>query len=207
VRHYGDALALGLAAETDLAVVGTAMGAAEGLAMLDALPADIVVVDMAIPESLATVARVVERWPAARVVALAIAETEGRVVACAEAGAVAYVRREAALGEVIAVLRGVSRGEAVCSPRIAAGLLARLGRLAAERPAVAGDRRLTRRETQILGLIDEGLANKEIARRLQIEVATVKNHVHSILEKLQVHRRGEAAARLRSLREVNGASA
>jgi len=48
-----------------------------------------------------------------------------------------------------------------------------------------------------MGLIDEGLSNKEIAKRLRIEVATVKNHVHNILEKLQVHRRGEAVARVR----------
>jgi DNA-binding NarL/FixJ family response regulator len=56
---------------------------------------------------------------------------------------------------------------------------------------------LTPREIEIVRLIDEGLSNREIGRRLAIEVATVKNHVHHVLEKLQVHRRGEAAARLR----------
>jgi DNA-binding NarL/FixJ family response regulator len=58
--------------------------------------------------------------------------------------------------------------------------------------------RLTPREREILRLLEEGLANKEIAQRLGIEVATVKNHVHNILEKCQVHRRGEAAARMRA---------
>jgi DNA-binding CsgD family transcriptional regulator len=56
---------------------------------------------------------------------------------------------------------------------------------------------LTHREWDIIRLIDQGLANKEIAQGLRIEVATVKNHVHNVLAKLQVHRRGEAAARVR----------
>jgi two-component system nitrate/nitrite response regulator NarL len=60
-----------------------------------------------------------------------------------------------------------------------------------------GASRLTVREREILGLIDDGMSNKEIARKLCIEVRTVKNHVHNLLEKLSVHRRGEAAALLR----------
>jgi two-component system, NarL family, nitrate/nitrite response regulator NarL len=62
----------------------------------------------------------------------------------------------------------------------------------------AGAGWLTSREQEILALIDDGMSNKEIARRLTIEVRTVKNHVHNLLEKLQVHRRGEAAALVRS---------
>jgi two-component system nitrate/nitrite response regulator NarL len=56
---------------------------------------------------------------------------------------------------------------------------------------------LTARERELAGLLDEGLSNKEIAQRLSISIATVKNHVHRILEKLQVQRRGQAASRLR----------
>jgi DNA-binding NarL/FixJ family response regulator len=61
----------------------------------------------------------------------------------------------------------------------------------------AGDNILTRREHEIVTLVEKGLSNKEIARLLRIENATVKNHVHSILTKLQVRRRGEAAAKIR----------
>jgi DNA-binding NarL/FixJ family response regulator len=57
--------------------------------------------------------------------------------------------------------------------------------------------RLTSRESEVIRLIDAGLSNKEIAQHLYIEVATVKNHVHNILEKLEVKRRGQAAARVR----------
>jgi DNA-binding NarL/FixJ family response regulator len=80
-----------------------------------------------------------------------------------------------------------------------AGLLRRLSDLAAERaPALrAREVRLTSRESEIAELLDEGLSNKEIAQRLSISLSTVKNHVHSILDKLQVTRRGEAVALLR----------
>jgi DNA-binding NarL/FixJ family response regulator len=81
----------------------------------------------------------------------------------------------------------------------------RLAALAGSREVVADDAQLTSRERQILKFVDEGLSNKEIAHRLQIGVSTVKNHVHRILEKLHVSRRGEAAARLR--RTVAGVSA
>jgi len=86
----------------------------------------------------------------------------------------------------------------VCSPRVAGALLRRIAALATDGRSDRVPAHLTNREREIMGLIDEGLSNKEIAKRLRIEVATVKNHVHNILEKLQVHRRGEAAARVRA---------
>ena len=88
----------------------------------------------------------------------------------------------------------------VFSPRLAGTLLRRIGALARERHDDEPDVRLTARETQILALIDDGLANKEIASRLHISLPTVKNHVHNLLEKLDVTRRGEAVARARALR-------
>jgi DNA-binding NarL/FixJ family response regulator len=76
----------------------------------------------------------------------------------------------------------------------------RVATLTAERPGLPRSSPLTAREEEIVMLIDEGLSNKEIGQRLYIEVATVKNHVHSILEKLKVSRRTQAAARMRALR-------
>jgi len=120
------------------------------------------------------------------------------VIACAEAGVSGYVTREASLDELTGVVESVARGESPCSPRISALLLRRVAETAGRRTETDAARRLTRREAEIVGLIDEGLSNKQIAGRLSIELATVKNHVHSILEKLQVERRAEAAARVRS---------
>ena len=89
------------------------------------------------------------------------------------------------------------RGELLCPPRTAALLLGRLASLAKGETNNLDGVTLTRREREIVTLIDGGRSNKEIALRLNIEVATVKNHVHRILDKLQVTTRAEAAARLR----------
>jgi DNA-binding NarL/FixJ family response regulator len=83
----------------------------------------------------------------------------------------------------------------VCSPQIAATLFRRVAALAGDRSPPASLGGLTEREREILTLIEHGCSNKEIARQLRVKVTTVKNHVHNILEKLGVSRRG-AAARL-----------
>ena len=162
---------------------------------------DVLLLDVAMPAALATLRVVAAEHPHVRVLALAVEETEAIVIACAEAGVAGYVPRDVSVAEVAAMVREAARGEATCSPRIAARLLHRVAVLAAGRAAdAAPDTGLTPRETEILALIDDGLSNKQIALRLCIEVATVKNHVHNILNKLQVSRRGEAAAMVRAAR-------
>jgi len=102
------------------------------------------------------------------------------------------------MDDLVNTIHSVARGELLCSPRIAATLFRALH---AQGSRPDGDRlalTLTAREREIAPLIDRGLSNKEIAAQLRIEVATVKNHVHNLLEKLQVASRGEAAARLRA---------
>jgi len=102
--------------------------------------------------------------------------------------------------EVCARLVAASIGD--CSPRITALLLQRVRRLSAGRANEPTEPpMLTMRQWEIVDLIDQGLSNKEIAGQLYIEVATVKNHVHNILDRLGVRRRSEAAARVRGMRE------
>jgi two-component system nitrate/nitrite response regulator NarL len=194
VGVYRDGLAHRLECEPDCTVVGVAPDASTALVAMPGAQPDVVLIDAASPASLDAVNALAGAAPAARIVALAVAEREPDVVACAEAGMAAYVPREASVDDLLRTLARVRAGEVACPPRIAAGLFRRLAAHAAEhgrrRPAPA----LTRREAEILELLGEGLSNKEIARRLCIQVATVKNHVHSILDKLNVRRRGDAAA-------------
>lgn len=200
IRLYRDGLAEVLSQEADISVVGALGHEADNLERLDALRADVVLVDLGAPEGLGFLHAVAQRHPHAKLVALGLPETETHVVACAEAGAAGYVPREATLDDLLRAIRAAEQGEARCSPKVAAGLFRRLARWARSEPGgflEAGEQPLTRREHQVAGLIEQGLSNKEIAVRLGIELATVKNHVHNLLEKLRVHRRGEAAARLR----------
>ena len=195
IRLYRDGLARCLGERYD--VVATAADGSEAIDGVSELRPDLVLLDMAMLDSALTVRAIAELGRRVKVVALAVPETEGHVVACAEAGISGYVPRHASLGDLESTIDRVANGEALCSPSIAGSLFRRVATLAAEHPADSPHTILTARETQIVDLIDQGLSNKEIALRLFIEVATVKNHVHNILEKLQVRRRGEAAARVR----------
>lgn len=197
IRLYREGLAEMLGAEPGIEIVGTAAGADAAVRMLRSLAPDIVLLDMAIPDNAWLVRALVAAVPGTRVVALAVPEIGREVLACAEAGVAGYVTRDASIEDVVAAVESAARGEVLCSPRIVATLFERIATLALERSPASIESRLTSRELEILDLIDQGLSNKEIARRLTIELSTVKNHVHNILEKLNVSRRGEAAARHR----------
>jgi DNA-binding NarL/FixJ family response regulator len=160
---------------------------------------DIILMRTDSTESLETLRTVLGRVPTTKVVALGVSEAEDEIIECAEAGIAGYLPRNGSLEDLVVLIQSVARGEAQCSPRIAATLLRRVATLAGERRSTAALGRLTPREHEIVGLIDQSLSNKEIAQRLSIEVRTVKNHVHNILEKLQVHRRNQAAAQLRAV--------
>src|SRR6266853_1916177 len=195
IRLYREGLAQALSREGELTVVGTAENREATLLFVGELRPDVLLIDQAMPESLAAVRAIRVLAPDVKVVALAVPEVDQHVIACAEAGVVGYVPREAGVADLIATIHSVARGELLCSPRMAATLLRRVAALAGGEDASGETARLTPREHQILALVERGCSNKDIARELGIEVATAKNHIHNILEKLRVRRRGQAAAR------------
>lgn len=198
-RLYRQGLARVIDADERFRVVGEAEDLAGALAQLGALDPgpDVILLDHAIPEGGGAVRRLHEVAPGLRVLTLAVREAEGDVLPWAEAGVAGFVTRDASLEDLLASVSVAAAGGSLCSPRLAAVLLARVASLAGERRPSSALAELTRREREIALLLEEGLSNKEIALRLRIQVPTVKNHVHSILEKLQVRRRGEAACAVR----------
>jgi two-component system nitrate/nitrite response regulator NarL len=197
VGFYREALARSLGGDGRVGAVGTAADLEEALAALDEVGPEIVLVDMPTPAGADAVRALVAAAPEVKVVALGVPEVEPQVIAFAEAGASGYVAREGSMEDLVSVVESVARGECLLSPDIAAKLFRRVATLAREPRLEPMDERLTARELDVLRLIDEGLANKEIANALSIELPTVKNHVHSILKKLDVGRRTAAAARAR----------
>jgi two-component system, NarL family, nitrate/nitrite response regulator NarL len=196
VSVHRDSLVEQLDREPGIRVVGATSDLAEGVAEVWTLSPDLVLLDVAAEERVEAITALVSAIPDVRVVAFAVPATESDIIACAEAGVAACVTREASFDELVATIEQVGSGESLCSPQVAAVLLRRVATLAAARegdPAAM----LTTREREILQLIDEGLSNKQIAQRLCIEVPTVKNHVHNLLEKLGVQSRHEAAALVR----------
>jgi len=199
VRLYREGLAASLSQESALLIVGAVSRMSEALVLAREAAPDVMLIDVALPSCLELVQVLRGISPAVKTVAFAVQDADREVLACAEAGMSGFVHRDASIGELVATLTSVVRGELPCSPQIAGALFRRVGALSAERDRHSEKPHtpLTQREREILPLIDAGLSNKEIAARLSIEMATVKNHVHHILAKLRVARRGEAAARVR----------
>jgi two-component system nitrate/nitrite response regulator NarL len=204
VRLHRDGLPQALLRYGHVEVVGIAPAGAEVPELIRERRPDAVLLDNAIADGLTMVRAIVDQVPSTKVVVFAVAEGDAQVIACAEAGAAAYVPADASVEDLVVMLESAVRGELMCSPRVAASLFNRLATLACARKDPHERAPLTGREVEIMRLIDQGLSNKEIGRRLSIETATVKNHVHNILEKLRVHRRGEAAAWARRSALVGG---
>ena len=195
VRLHRENIVNCLACHERIEVAGAASSTDEVLALVASTAPAIVVIDMATTASDDIVRSIGAQAAAVKTVAFAVGDSEQEILACVDAGVAGYVSRDASMDDLVAAIESVARGDLPVPPRIAAALFRRLNVLRQserEAPSMA----LTARERQILLLIGEGLSNKEIAARLSIEVATVKNHVHSLLTKMQVNTRGQAAARL-----------
>jgi len=135
-----------------------------------------------------------------KVLVLGLTEEKEQILPYIEAGAAGYILKNDSVEQMVEYIHNAYADKAIVSPKIAAVLMSRvveLSRLLSEiRPSVYEPAGLTPREIEVLTLIEKGLTNQEIAEQLYIEVGTVKNHVHSILQKLEVGSRLDAVAYL-----------
>ena len=194
---YRELLVDALATQESLEVVGHTPADIAAVAVGMSQPA-VVLVDTSSGGGLARVQALTAAVPAAKIVAVAIPDDEKPLLELVEAGVAGFVTAEQPLEELVDVIEAASKGELKCSPRVAAALAQRVATLRANGSPESDRHRLTRREREIAALIAQGLSNKQIASRLSIERATVKNHVHKILSKLGVSRRDEVAALVRT---------
>ena len=204
IRLMCTVMAVVLNQEPDIEVVGLATN------LDDALPlagqSDIVLVRSTLPDESALyfTRTIVKSNPTAKVVIVGLAESEAAILPYIEAGASAYVLAEDSVEKLIDTIRSACRGEVRLSPEIATALITRVAELAELARAGGGTLfpppdtppDLTPREREVLELIAQSRTNPEIAERLNIELGTVKNHVHNILRKLNVSSRAEAGAYL-----------
>lgn len=176
----------------DVEAVGEAADGAEALRLLDELGAgdarpDVVLMDLQMGAGMHGVeaTRHITALPSpSAVLILTTYSTDADILAAVEAGATGYLLKDAPPEDVAAAVHAAARGETVLAPPVAARLLGRVR--AGGRPA------LSPRETEILGLVAEGLANRQISRRLFISEATVKTHLVHIYGKLGVDSRTAA---------------
>ncbi len=182
--------------EAGIAVIGAADGGDGALAQIKDLHPDVALVDIGMPEKegIAVARMLRQEAPQVRVIILGVVDSTDEVMRCIEAGAAGYALKETSLDQLLETIRAAHRGEAIAPPPLVASLFSRVAELASgcRLSIPPGSVTLTRRELEIVDAIADGLSNKEIGQRLCIETQTVKNHVHNILDKLQLHSRLEA---------------
>jgi DNA-binding NarL/FixJ family response regulator len=197
VRVFRDTLAARLAGKRHFVIAGLAGFAMPEIALaLENFP-DAVLLNVSVAGGFEVLRGIRQLAPGIRVLGIGLRETEREVLRYAEAGIAGYVSVDAPLDELVARLIEVSRGE-ISLPAGVSGLLLRHLASLAEKQSDDGVTALTKREREVADLVAQDLSNKEIAARLSIEVRTVKNHVHSILDKLNIGSRRRVSAVIRA---------
>jgi len=181
-----------LAAADDIEVVGEAVDGQEAVDKALALRPQVVLMDLRMPrlDGDEATARILAADPGIRVVVLTTYESDASILTAIEAGASGYLLKAAPQEEILEGLRSVARGEVALAPSIAALLVRRV-----KTPAVT----LSARETEVLGLVAQGLSNPAIAKRLFLGEATVKTHLLHAFEKLEVNDRTRAVTKAMEL--------
>jgi DNA-binding NarL/FixJ family response regulator len=196
-RAFGDLLSYALSMQPGMACVGTASSAAEGVAMAADLRPDVAVMDIEMPrqDGLAATPRIRDVAPDTAVVVISAHRDPQWVVRAAQAGASAFVPKDASLDEILDVLRRVRAGSMLVAPSAFAG--------GTSSAPVAGDTgpapALTQREREVLACLGRGLPPKAIARVLGISVHTCRGYVKSLHAKLGVRSQLEAVVKAQHL--------
>jgi len=209
IRLMCNVLTAALDGEPDIRVIGCATSVDEALDKVRFLDVDIVLTSTRLPDKGAL--RLVEDMmitdPSTDVLILGVTEKKERILQFVEAGASGYVTKDSSIDDLIETIRATHKGKALVSPKITAALMERLSEYAQMfadlETGVVEEAGLTSRELEVLELLGKNLTNQEIAETLVIEVGTVKNHVHSILSKLNVNTRDEAATYLALIKSPN----
>jgi two-component system NarL family response regulator len=177
-------------------VVGEASNGVAALEVVEQTAPDVVVMDLNMPRlsGVEATRRMTQQNPATKVLVLSVSAEEEDVVDAIMAGARGYLLKDGPVEEVVAGIQAAASGECLISPKIAATLMTRV-REREESEAEQPETALSEREREVLELVAQGKANPEIAESLFIGETTVRNHVSSILAKLQVDNRVQAAVR------------
>src|SRR5258708_7094693 len=196
VRLLGDGLAACFSSRQEMRAIAVVDDLANLRDKLSTTETHVVLIAVTQGVDLFDVRAIASDWPDIPLVALGLNEQRQEVIRCGRAGFAGYVSRAASIEALCNSLSEIVAGRLACPPEISGGLLRALFRSdqAPESDPALG---LTRRESEVLELLGRGFSNKEIANELCLSVATVKHHVHHVLEKLQLQRRAQAMRRVR----------
>ena len=187
---------IGLLEERGIQIAGEAGLAADAIRIAQEVGPCVVLMDLRLPgmSGIEATQRLAAVAPLARVLVLTVFVDDQHIIDALLAGACGYVLKDAPIEQIVEGIRAAARGEALISPRIASRLVRRVREPGQIEPTVSVEA-LTPRELEVLDLLARGLDNSEIAQALYLSQHTVKNHVSTILNKLQVENRIQAAVR------------
>ncbi len=198
-----DGLRTLLELEEDMAVVGEAGNGEEALSCYAQLQPTIVLMDVRMPgmDGVEATRRLHAQWPQVKVIILTTFDEDEYIFEGLRAGALGYLLKAVSSAELATAIRKVAAGQALIDPAVTRKLVTEFARLAPpQRPLNAGlAEPLSEREVAILRLVAQGLTNREIADRIHLAEGTVKNYVTSLLGKIGVRDRTQAALRGREL--------
>jgi DNA-binding NarL/FixJ family response regulator len=189
----------------DLEVIGEAGNGEEAIEMTASLAPDVILMDLHMPVmgGVAATRRIVARHPDSRVIVLTTFDDDEHIFEGLRAGAAGYLLKDVPSAKLVEAIRATARGESFLHPSVAARVIAEFTRVSGGHPSSDKQQPMTEplseREIEVLGLLSAGASNREIASKLFITEGTVKNHVTSILGKLDVRDRTQAALKAREL--------
>lgn len=188
---FREGVAHSLGAEPDFTVIAQASSGEEAVHMAQRLSPDLVLLDVTMPRmgGIEAAGKIAASVPGVRIMMLTVSENQENLMAALKAGAHGYILKGVSASELRAIARRVADGEAYVSPALAAELLTEFSRP----PIPDSLSELTARESDVLKLLSQGLTNREIGERLHLAEKTIKHHMTSILQKLHVRTRTEAA--------------
>ncbi len=183
-----------LSTQPGIKIVGEAKNGLEAVARANELKPEVILMDLVMPEldGLGAIHKIREQNPTIAILVLSSFIDDNRVITAIQAGAMGYIMKDVSPKELANAIKAVAQGEVYLQPQAASSLAKGLrSESDADQKAVVGS--LTDRETEVLCLVAQGLSNQEIADELYITVKTVKAHVSSVLNKLKLESRIQAA--------------
>lgn len=198
--HFQNAIVTAIAASADVKLVNVSSTRAEGLQALQSAPADVLLVDLGLPDGsgIDVIQAAHLLWPTCAVMVCTTFGDEAHVLQSIEAGASGYLLKDSAPDNMLAEIRSLHGGGSPISPLIARQILTRFRQAppavpdAPVSPTAEGQTLLSSREKQVLELITKGFTAEEIARLMQVSVHTVQTYVRRVYGKLKVSSKAEA---------------
>jgi two-component system NarL family response regulator len=196
-RLLRDGIVAMLQSQADISVISASSKGESTIKELRKLKPDLIILDLGLKgqNSLTIVGIIKKDFPSAKIIVMDLAPVQGDIAQYVKAGASGFILKDATMDDFLLTIRTVAKGTSVLPQYLSDSLFSQIVEhaLKAGKTKLRDAVRMTKREREVIGLIADGLGNREIGQKLKVSVYTIKSHVHNIMEKLALHSRLEVA--------------